>query len=171
MTTQTTEQAMEPGKDNHLADLWRSEFVEYLLALRKNLHANAKGCKEGGWYRGQLEQQIALYDCTLAAIEADRAKREGAAERAVAWMWKQWGWCVTAHGKHRQIVRYVDFSKPPVSTIESPDFVSIEPLFTSAQPLATVEPEQEKPIIPQQPPCTNDFVADGCEQFPEASNE
>jgi hypothetical protein len=49
-------------------------------------------------------------------------------QKAVAWLWTMHGWTVTAHGKHRSINRYVDLCKPPVSTQESPDFISLVPL-------------------------------------------
>lgn len=49
--------------------------------------------------------------------------------KPVAWMWKEWGWCVTAHGKNRQIITRVDQVKPPQCTIDAVTFVSLHPLY------------------------------------------
>lgn len=58
--------------------------------------------------------------------------------RPVAWMWKQHGWAITAHGKHRAIKTSVDVSRPPNSTIESLDFIGLWPLYARAQEIAGI---------------------------------
>jgi hypothetical protein len=56
----------------------------------------------------------------------------------VAWMWKEHGWVVTAHSKHRSVLTHVDTCTPPLSTQASHDFISLAPLYTHAD-LAEVE--------------------------------
>jgi hypothetical protein len=60
--------------------------------------------------------------------------------KPIAWLWTMHGWAVTAHGKHRAVKRYVDLCKPPISTQESDDFISLMSLYAAPQQAAQPAP-------------------------------
>lgn len=72
---------------------------------------------------------VAAHNAALAATAAPVMQPE---MKKIGWMWKKWGWTVTAHSKHREIHRVMDFSQPPESTKLSPDFISLEPIYIAA---------------------------------------
>lgn len=59
-----------------LFDLWRRQFIEELQTRRDAAAKCAAGCEAGGWYRGQVEQTVAMYQTALDAV------------RGNGWMWE-----------------------------------------------------------------------------------
>ncbi len=55
--------------------------------------------------------------------------------KPTAWYWVSHGWTITAHSKHRSQDASVSISPPAVSTLASPDFISVSKLFTEEQTL------------------------------------
>jgi hypothetical protein len=71
MTTHDNDKAHEAAeRGNDLAAQWERELIAEMTARRNKARHAADACKEGGWYRGQIEMQVARYDDILDALAA-----------------------------------------------------------------------------------------------------
>jgi hypothetical protein len=58
----------EAAQSNRLADKWKRDFIVEMTERRDRVARSAESCTEGGWYRGQMGQFLALLDVVCAAL-------------------------------------------------------------------------------------------------------